>query len=83
MTVKAMTSLVVTSICILLLTSSCSEEVVYRRPVPGRGHGPPAHAPAHGRRRRVVHGVELIYDVGMGLYVVVGRPDHYYYEGTF
>ena len=83
MTFKAKTSFFVTSICTLLITASCSEEVVYRRPVPGRGHGPPAHAPAHGHRRKYVEGVELIFDAGLGLYVVVGYTDYYYYDSTF
>ena len=83
MTFKTITSFVVTLTCIFLVTASCSEEVVYRRPVPGRGHGPPAHAPAHGRRRKQVAGVELIFDAGRGVYVVVGCVDHYYYDGYF
>ncbi|MBN2317014.1 MAG: hypothetical protein JXM79_24015 [Sedimentisphaerales bacterium] len=83
MTFKAKTSFFVTSICALLITASCSEEVAYRRPVPGRGYGPPAHAPAHGHHRKYVEGVELIYDAGLGLYVVVGYTDYYYYDGTF
>ena len=82
MTFKTIASFIVTSTCALLVTA-CSEEVVYRRPVPGRGHGPPAHAPAHGLRHKYVEGVELIFDVGMGVYVVVGCVDHYYYDGYF
>lgn len=83
MTFKTKTSFFITSICTLLITASCSEEVVYRRPVPGRGHGPPAHAPAHGHRRKYVQGVELVFDVGRGVYVVVGYTDYYYCDGTF
>ena len=83
MTFKTITSFIITATCILLMTASCSEEVVYRRRVPGRGHGPPAHAPAHGHRRKYVHGVELVFDAGMGVYVVVGCADHYYYDDTF
>ena len=83
MTFKAMISCVVTSACALLITASCSEEVVYRRPVPGRRHGPPPHARAVGHRRKHVEGVELIFDAGMGVYVVVGWTDYYYYDGTF
>ena len=83
MTFKAITSFVITTTCALLMTASCSEDVVYRRPIPGRRHGPPAHAPAHGHRRKYVEGVELIFDAGMGVYVVVGCVDHYYYDGTF
>ena len=80
---KTVTSYVIAMICLLLMTASCSEEVVYRRPVPGRGHGPPPHAPAHGHRRKQGAGVELVFDAGMGVYVVVGCVDHYYYDGTF
>lgn len=47
------------------------------------GNGPPAHAQAHGYRRKQVAGVELIFDSGLGLYVVVGHPDCYYHEGYF
>ena len=83
MTFKAITSFVITTTCALLMTASCSEDVVYRRPIPGRKHGPPAHAPAHGHRRKYVEGVELIFDAGMGVYVVVGCVDHYYYDGYF
>ncbi len=78
---KEITSILVTSICVVIMMASCSEEVVYRRP--GRGYGPPPHAPAHGHRRKYVNGVEMVYDAGMGLYVVVGWPDYYYYDGTF
>jgi hypothetical protein len=27
--------------------------------------------------------VELVFDTGLGVYVVVGHPDHYYHEGYF
>ena len=80
---KSMTSFVITSACALLLTASCSEEVVYRKPVPGRGYGPPPHARAHGHRRKHVAGVELVFDAARGVYVVVGCVDHYYYDGYF
>lgn len=56
-----------------------------------RGHGrgpvkfvgPPAHAPAHGYRNKVVFGHTLIFDVASGLYIVVGLTDCYYHEGRF
>lgn len=53
-----------------------------------RGHGPPPHAPAHGYRRKhhdQHHGgdVELVFDSGLGVYVVVGFPSHYWLEGTY
>lgn len=52
-----------------------------------RGHGPPPHAPAHGYRRKhpdAHHGdVELVFDSGLGVYVVVGFPSHYWLDGTY
>jgi hypothetical protein len=57
-------------------------------------HGPPAHAPAHGHRRKYGHhrhheghhhrtGVNLEFDSGLGVYVVVDVPNHYYWDGWY
>ena len=51
-------------------------------------HGPPPHAPAHGYRRKHQdqhHGgdIELVFDSGLGVYVVVGFPSHYWLDGTY
>jgi hypothetical protein len=57
-------------------------------------HGPPPHAPAHGYRHKhpgPAGSVDLVFDSGLGVYVVVGWPgyywhhDHYYrfVEGTW
>jgi hypothetical protein len=46
------------------------------------GGGPPPHAPAHGYRRKQkdAHGeLELSFDAGLGVYVVVGFPNLYFY----
>ena len=83
MSLRTTTSFLVTCAGILLLTASCSRYSVCRRPTVSKGNGPPAHAPAHGHRRKHVSGVELIFDSGRGVYVVVGFPDHYYYDGYF
>jgi hypothetical protein len=48
-----------------------------------RRRGPPPHAPAHGYRHRHRRGVDLVYDSGLGVYVVVGAPRTYYYDGRF
>jgi len=49
--------------------------------------GPPPHAPAHGYRhkQRDSHGqdVELVFDSGLGVYVVVGMQGVYYWDGAF
>ena len=43
------------------------------------GHGPPAHAPAHGyRKKHPVDRVELVFDVEVGVYAVVGRSGVYW-----
>lgn len=44
--------------------------------------GPPPHAPAHGYRRKY-QGVELVYDSGRGIYVVIDFPNHYYFKGHY
>jgi len=52
-------------------------------PGPGGGYGPPPHAPAHGYRHRLPDGVELVYDAGLGVYVVIGYPDYYFLDGRY
>lgn len=52
---------------------------------PQRG-GPPPHAPAHGYRRKqqTAHGeLELRFDSSLGVYVVVGLPDLYFYADHY
>ena len=83
MTFKNVVTLVVTSFCALLVCTSCSSTRAYYPTGKRVGHGPPAHAPAHGHRRKQVCGVELVFDTGLGLYVVVGHPNHYYCDGYF
>lgn len=78
---KRNTWLGIISATALVLLTSCDTLTVYRHP--GRGYGPPAHAEAHGYRRKVVCGYELLYDSGTGLYVVVGMTDCYYWDGCF
>jgi hypothetical protein len=46
-------------------------------------NGPPPHAPAHGHRHKQNHGPELIFDSGIGVYLVTGYPSTYYYEGLY
>jgi hypothetical protein len=52
--------------------------------VHGQGHGPPPHAPAHGHRyKRHQDGLELVFDAGLGVYVVVDRPDYYWHRDRY
>ncbi len=80
---KTTIAFAVTLACLLLLTASCSRTKVYHGPTVRAGHGPPAHAPAHGYRRKQVSGVELTFDSGRGVYIVVGHPNCYYHDGYF
>lgn len=58
-------------------TSSHKHEQVYVQ-------GPPPHAPAHGyRHKHREHGVELVYDSGLGVYVVVELSNHFYFKGHY
>ena len=45
--------------------------------------GPPPHAPAHGYRARHEDGYDLVFDRGIGCYIVVGYTDYYYNDGFF
>ena len=49
-------------------------------------HGPPPHAPAHGyRHQHRTHAghVELVFDSGLGLYLVVGSPGYYWHDDHY
>lgn len=46
------------------------------------GYGPPPHAPAHGYRAKY-HEHELVFDAGLGVYVVVGLPEVYFLDGVY
>lgn len=48
----------------------------------GYRNGPPPHAPAHGYRHKH-HGHDLVYDSRLGVYIVVGIPEHYYFDGHY
>jgi hypothetical protein len=71
----------------IFVLASCDSVGVYRMPKPPWGpkigHGPPAHAKAHGYRRKHIGGHELVYDSSHGVYVVVGLANCYYHEGYF
>ncbi len=52
----------------------------------GRHNGPPPHAPAHGYRHKHRHqgeNLELVFDSDRGVYIVVGVPDRYYWNGSY
>lgn len=56
----------------------------------GNGQGPPPWAPAHGYRRKhqraYLHRestVDMVFDSGLGVYVVVGLPNYYFWDGFY
>ena len=80
--------LAVALICATMVLVSCRSARVRRTSSHKREHvyvqGPPPHAPAHGyRHKHHEHGVELVYDSGLGVYVVVELPNHFYFKGHY
>ena len=71
--------LLVTLLSTLLI--ACVEPTSVKKS-PSYSHAPPTHAPAHGyRHKHKKH--DLIFDTGVGVYVVVGFIDHYFNEGQY
>ena len=68
--------------CTCLLVPSCAVTAP-PEPRPHAGKGPPPHAPAHGHRHKHAQDVELVFDSGLGVYVVTGHPGHYYHKDRF
>lgn len=82
MKLKNLSLLAAVLACATLMLVSCESLTIGWQSGRKRGHGPPPHAPAHGYRHKQ-HGVELTYDSGRSIYVVVGFPRHYYYKGHY
>ncbi|MAG34180.1 MAG: hypothetical protein CL908_25145 [Deltaproteobacteria bacterium] len=89
-------SLIAVCTAIGLLTSACApiSSVTIGRGGDGDSvyagenhhHGPPPHAPAHGHRHQHRHqgrDLELVFDSDLGVYVVVGIADRYYWNGHY
>jgi hypothetical protein len=66
-----------------MMSVSCSTTTVCRSPGKKIGHGPPPHAPAHGCRRKLPAGVEIVFDSDAGVYVVVGWEKHFWLDGQY
>jgi hypothetical protein len=45
--------------------------------------GPPPHAPAHGYRYKHANGTELVFDSGLGVYVVMDMSDVFFYNELY
>ena len=61
----------------IVLAPRASEPVVVRT------SGPPSHAPAHGYRHKHQTGEEFRFDSALGVYIVEGKTDIYFYDGWF
>jgi hypothetical protein len=65
----------------------CGKTVVYTKTpalsVEAKHHGPPPHAPAHGYRHKHSDGAVLVYESGIGVYVVRGYSDIYFYGDNY
>jgi hypothetical protein len=79
------------TLCFTAASSGCVIHHHHERP-PGsqkvvvQKSGPPPHAPAHGYRHkhRSAHGdVQLVFDSGLGVYVIVDVPDHYFHGDRY
>jgi hypothetical protein len=46
-------------------------------------NSPPPHAPAHGHRYRHDHGVDLVFDSGVGAYIVLGFDDLFFFNNNY
>jgi hypothetical protein len=49
---------------------------------PGRGYGPPPHAPAHGYRHKY-QDRDLEFDSNLGVYVVIDMPALFWLDGWY
>lgn len=58
------------------------QDKVVVRDAPSR-QGPPPHAPAHGYRHKHGDGARLRYDAGLGVYIVIGHADTWFFDDLY
>lgn len=90
MTTRRLVLLAAIVLCMVFALTSCSRTVVHHRHggpsatvVSSKKGGPPPHAPAHGYRHKHADGVELVYTKSLGVYVVQGYDNCYFYEDRY
>lgn len=73
------------ALVLFLGCTSCSALYVYETSDAKREQGSSVHTPDgfEGSRRTYVQGIELRYDPAREVYVIHGRPGHYFHEGSF
>lgn len=67
--------------CLALMLPGCYPASVAVGPQ--RSGGPPPHAPAHGYRRKNQDGLEMRFDSGLGVYVVLNHPLHFFWNSLY
>lgn len=71
----------------VIAISACTAIISHHRtarPVAGERHsGPPPNAPAHGYRHQQSDGIQLVFESSIGVYIVSGYTEHYYYHGRY
>lgn len=81
---KSIRVLIAVLLCAVLFVPACSTTSVGVAKKPGYSKGgPPAHAPAHGYRKKHPQGPDLVFDSGLGVYVAVGIANLYFHNDRF
>ena len=75
------------AVLVIGVTNGCAK-VVHESPAPppvvSKRTGPPDHAPAHGyRRKHAQDDVAMVFDSGLGVYVVVDTPDCWWADSRY
>ena len=77
-----MRTLFIFALTILLTACFNTTSVRYGSEPTYTRNAPPPHAPAHGYRHKH-NNQNLIYDSGVGVYVVVGLTDYFFSDGLY
>lgn len=85
---RVIAALVTIVVCGAIMTTTACNKMVAKKS--GGMHetsqkkGPPPHAPAHGyRHKHRADDVELVFDSDRGVYIVVGFPGTYFFDGSY
>ena len=70
------------SLLFMLSLPACQTFNLHSHPAKIKKTGPPAHAPAHGYRRKH-QGADLKFDTGLGVYLVLGKTGVYFSDNKF
>lgn len=71
------------ALCLLALAPAGCLVVRHESSTSTTIEGPPPWAPAHGHRKKHPSGVDLVFDAGLGVYVVLDLPGVYFHGDRF